>query len=137
MTRKDFLQRIGIGAAFVLTTSCFQSCAKEVIGPIDFTLDLDLPANAKLKTNGEYLVTNSCVVAKTINGDYVAATVICSHEQRKEVLYDSSGDQFYCTAHGAQFDLAGNGLNSNGRKGLTIYKTTLSTDGRYLRVYSV
>lgn len=42
--------------------------------------------------------------------------------------------QWYCTAHGASFDINGTGLNSNGSKGLTIYKTSLS--GTSLRIFS-
>lgn len=121
MNRSEFIKTLGLGAAFVLTSNCFQSCAKEIIGPVDFTLDLNDPANAVLKTNGGYLVTNSTVVARTINGILVAATVICSHEKRHEVVYDESNDRFYCTAHGAEFNLDGSGHNPNGKKGLTIY----------------
>ncbi|HRH99726.1 MAG TPA: Rieske 2Fe-2S domain-containing protein [Saprospiraceae bacterium] len=136
MTRKEFLKSLGIGAAFVVTTSCFQSCTKEIIGPVDFSLDLDSASNLKLKTNGEYIVTNNCVVARTIDGKYVACTIVCSHEQRKEVIYDNVNNIYACTAHGAEFDLAGKGLNKNGSKGLTIYNTELSADGKTLRVYS-
>jgi nitrite reductase/ring-hydroxylating ferredoxin subunit len=100
----------------------------------DFTLNLDDAANSALKTNGNYLISNGIVVAKTTTGEYVAATVTCSHEGRKEVLYDKANNRYRCTAHGAIFDLTGKGLNSEGSKGLTIYKTTLT--GSSLRVFS-
>jgi cytochrome b6-f complex iron-sulfur subunit len=121
MNRKEFIKSLGLGAAFVLTTNCFQSCAREFIGPIDFMLDLRDPKFQKLKTDGEYVVTSGVVVAKTTKGQYVAATVICSHEKRREVVYDQSNDIFFCTAHAAEYDLNGIGLNDNGRKGLTVY----------------
>ncbi len=137
MNRKEFLNTIGVGAAFALTASCFGSCKKTSTtpsGPIDFTLDLTLAANANLLINGGYIVINNCVVAKTTSGNYAAATVICSHEGRTQVTYDSANNNYYCTAHGARFSLTGSGLNSNGSGGLTIYNTQLTNS--MLRIYS-
>ena len=134
MERRNFLEKLGIGAAFVLTTNCLQSCSKTSSGPVDFTLNLDDAANTSLKTNGNYIVSNGTVVAKTTAGEYVAATVTCSHEGKTQVKYDKTNNQYLCTAHDAKFDLLGKGLNSNGNKGLTIYKTQLT--GNTLRVYS-
>jgi cytochrome b6-f complex iron-sulfur subunit len=134
MERRDFLEKLGIGAAFVLTTSCLQSCSKNDVSPVDFTLNLDDTANSALKTNGNYIISNGTVVAKTTTGDYVAATLTCSHEGEKKVKYDKASNQYLCTAHDARFDLQGKGQNSNGSKGLTIYKTQLT--GTTLRVYS-
>ncbi len=134
MTRKEFLGTLGIGAAFILTTNCLSSCTKDNTVPVDFTLDLSDPTNASLATNGNYVVRNGAVVARTINGDLVAATVTCSHEGQKQVQYDKSANNFYCTAHGARFDLNGGAMNNNGSRGLTIYKTSVS--GTMLRVYS-
>lgn len=68
---------------------------------------------------------SNCVVAKTINGDYVAATLTCSHQGRNQMYYNSSANNFRCSAHGATFDLNGTGTNSAGRSGLAIYKTSL------------
>ncbi len=127
MNRKDFLNKLGIGAAFVLTASCMNACSKaDNIGPVDFTLDLDNPTYSKLKTNGNYVVVNNAVVARTVDGEYVAATVICSHEQKKKVIYKKSTNEFFCTDHDARFDLNGNGLNEEGKKDLTIFNTSLN-----------
>lgn len=134
MTRKEFLGILGIGAAFLLTTNCLSSCTKDTTTPVDFDLDLSDPANASLATNGNYLVRNGVVVARSIHGDLVAATVTCSHQGQKQVQYDKTADNFHCTAHGARFDLSGSGLNSEGNRGLTVYKTSLT--GTIVRVYS-
>jgi cytochrome b6-f complex iron-sulfur subunit len=134
MERREFLEKLGIGAAFVLTTACLQSCSKDSSGPVDFTLNLDDATNAALKNNGGYVVSNNTVVAKTTTGEYVAATIVCSHEGRSQVVYRQSSNSFYCSAHGAEFDLKGSGLNSNGKGGLSIYKTVLT--GTSLRVTS-
>jgi nitrite reductase/ring-hydroxylating ferredoxin subunit len=96
------------------------------------TIDLKSTTYAKLNTLGGYLVvSNTYVVALSKTGKYIAATVTCSHEPKKRIVY--SNEEWYCTDHGARFSLAGKGLNSNGSKGLTIYKT--ATDGNTLVIY--
>jgi cytochrome b6-f complex iron-sulfur subunit len=139
MERRDFLEKIGIGAAFVLTSSCFGACKKTDYAPtttVDFTVDLALAANASLATNGGFIIdaTNKVVVARDTAGNYVAATQICSHEGKVQVSYNKATNNYVCSAHGATFSLAGAGTNSNGSGGLTIYKTTLT--GTKLRVFS-
>ena len=137
MERRDFLEKIGIGAAFVLTSSCLGACKSTDYAPtgtVDFTLDLSLAENAALTPNGGYLIANKVVVAKDTSGAYVAATQVCSHEGKVQVIYNKAANNFKCTAHDATFSLTGAGTNSNGSKGLTIYKTQLT--GTKLRVYS-
>lgn len=137
MTRKEFLGQLGLGAAFVLTTACFGACKKDAGATpqaADFTIDLSSPSYATLLTNGNYLVINDIVVARTNSGSYVAATVICSHEQRKQVYYSAGSNEFQCSAHGARFSSTGTGLNGNGSNNLRTYNTTLT--GTSLRIYS-
>lgn len=96
------------------------------------TIDLKSSTYAKLNTLGGYLViSNTYVVALSKTGKFIAATVTCSHEPKKRVVY--SNEEWYCTDHGARFSLTGAGLNSKGSKGLTIYKT--ATDGNTLIIY--
>ena len=134
MERRDFLEKLGIGAAFVLTTSCLQSCTKDTTAdPVDFTLDINASANAALLTNGGYVISNGVVVAKDTSGHFVAATQTCSHEGNKQVAYIKSANEFQCSVHGARFSLTGSGLNSNGSKGLKIYQTALT--GTTLRIF--
>lgn len=138
MERRYFLSSLGLGAAFVLTSTCLGSCKHEILtsptytppnptNPTasEFTIDLDAVDNAALKTNGGYIITHNCVVAKTTTGEYVAATITCSHQGRNQMYYNSSANNFRCSAHGATFDLNGYGTNSAGRGGLAIYKTSL------------
>jgi cytochrome b6-f complex iron-sulfur subunit len=137
MERRAFLEQLGLGAAFALTASCLGGCAKDTTiapgSPVDFTLNLNDAANANLKTNEGYIVTNGVVVARTLTGGYASATVTCSHQGQRQITYNSQG-QWYCTAHGALFSATGAGLNNNGSGGLTVYKTQL-TDAT-LRIYS-
>ena len=139
MERRDFLEKIGIGAAFVLTSSCFGACKSDTATPtpaLDFTLDLNAAENAALKVNGGFVIKNQVVVVRDTTGKYVAATQVCSHEGNVRVTYDKTNNNFTCPVHGATFDLAGKGTNATGSKGLTIYKTELAASGASLRVFS-
>ncbi len=138
MNRKDFLNRISLGAAFALTAGCLGSCNQDEISPsqpvgeVDFTLNLDSSSNAALLANGGYVIANRVVVAKDNNGEFVAASQRCSHEGLDRVIMKNN--EWYCPEHGAKFSLDGMGLNKDGSKGLTVYKTALS--GTMLRIYS-
>jgi cytochrome b6-f complex iron-sulfur subunit len=134
MTRKDFLNTLGLGAAFVLTTNCLSSCTKDSNELVDFTIDLADASNATIGINGNYVVRNGAVIARTNDGNLVAATLTCSHDGEKKVAYDKATNEYLCTAHNARFDLQGGGLNAKGNKGLTIYQTSLT--GTILRVFS-
>ncbi|MFN8355987.1 MAG: Rieske 2Fe-2S domain-containing protein [Spirosomataceae bacterium] len=89
-------------------------------------------ATSNLKTVGGYLVQSGIVVAQVSAGVYAAVTQTCTHQPKKQIIYNSG--EFYCTAHGARFSINGVGLNSLGRSPLTTYKT--ATDGTTLLVYS-
>jgi nitrite reductase/ring-hydroxylating ferredoxin subunit len=96
------------------------------------TLDLTQAANAALLTVGGYIRQSNIVVAQVSTGVYAAATQTCSHQPRNKIIFNRT--EFYCTDHGARFDLSGNGLNSLGSRGIAVYK--VATDGKTLVVYS-
>ncbi|NRA11038.1 MAG: (2Fe-2S)-binding protein [Crocinitomicaceae bacterium] len=150
MDRKEFLSKLGGGAVFALTYACLGGCTKmdnpappvdiNTSAPpedIDFFLDLTLPQNAPLLSNGGYvIVNNNTVVAMDELGNYIAATRLCSHEPFKEVIWSTTSNEWLCTEHGATFDKLGSGTttyNSNGASGLTIYNTYLN--GTMLHIY--
>ncbi|MBO0938797.1 Rieske 2Fe-2S domain-containing protein [Fibrella sp. HMF5335] len=95
------------------------------------TIDLTATASAALRSVGGYLVKNSIVVAQVSAGVYAAVTQTCSHEPKKQVTFNVN--EFYCTAHGARFNLNGTGKNSLGSRGIAAYKTI--SDGKTLVVY--
>lgn len=162
MNRYEFLKSMGFrgGALMVLLTSCIREedtyvealtispssnttpvvTTPPTTGTTDLstiknplvTIDLTASANAALKTVGGYLVKSGIVIAQASAGVYVAATQTCSHEPKKRVIFNRT--EFYCTDHGARFDLTGKGLNSFGSKGIAVYK--VATDGKTLVVYS-
>ncbi len=136
MERREFLEKVGAGAALALAVTCLGACSTNVTtpsGPVDFTLDLSQTTYASLLTPGNYLITNNCVVARGTDGLYYAATVICSHQGAKNVYYNKVLNNYTCTQHGAEYSLAGKGLNGNGAGGLTIYSCVLS--GTSLHVF--
>ncbi len=145
MERKEFLRSLGAGAAFALTFPCLQGCSKdddngdivEVPTGIDFTIDLNSTEGAKLANNGSFILKNLVVVVKNLEGNFVAATQVCSHESYDQVRYvPNDGGIFYCDVHGSRFELDGTPLNqvdSNAAKPLKIYNTELNGD--ILRVF--
>lgn len=92
--------------------------------------DLADPTNSKLNSVGGYVIKNNIVVARISDTAFAAVTLICSHDNKKEITYRNG--EFYCTAHGARFNNEGVGLNSKGSKGLKTYQTVFS--GTTLRV---
>ncbi len=138
MDRKEFLASLGIGAAFIAYSTCFEGC--NVQNPVssaptnvDFTLDLTAVANNALKTNGGYVYKDGIIVARTTAGDYVAVYSVCPHAGAT-VLYDTRNNRFTCPAHGSNFATSGALINGPASQGLTKYNTSLN--GTSLRVYS-
>ena len=137
MKRKEFLEKLGIGAAFVLTSTCMGGCSRDQADPpkdINFTIDLEDPKYAELQVFGSYIIEDQVVIARSNTGDYLAATLICSHEGLSQITYSEREGAWFCTAHEALFAEDGEGLNANGSKGLTIFNTE-KTDN-LLRVFS-
>ena len=141
INRKQFLSKLGLGTGAIMATYCLgslSSCDDEdddyIGGEVDFTLDLDESAYDALNALGGFMSINKVVIANVSEGTFVAVTQICSHQGAENITFRSLNNDFYCTQHGAIFDLDGKGLNSTGSKGILIYNTSLS--GTLLRVYS-
>ena len=129
INRHEFLRKIGFAGsalAAIYFGGHLQSCTNDRISPAptNLTLDLTSSENAALKTKGGYVIKDGVVIARSNTGTYIAATLTCSHEGRNEITYQT--DHFYCTAHGAKYDNTGKGLNSEGKKGIAVYTTTLT-----------
>lgn len=145
MERKHFLRSLGAGAAFALTFPCLGGCSKNdepgeikaVPTGVDFTIDLNSAEGDKIKNNGSFLLKNLVVVAKNLEGNYVAASQVCSHEAYDQVRFNSNGGGiFYCDVHGSEFNQSGEPLNqvdSKLPKPLKIFQTAVT--GQSLRVF--
>ncbi len=146
MERKEFLRSLGAGAAFAITFPCLGACSKDegeaggnipVPTGVDFTVDLEATENEKLAKNGGFITKNSVVIVKNLEGNFVAASQVCSHQGYDEVSFlDRDGGIFYCGVHGSRFEQSGKPLNrvdSVPAKSLKVFKTELS--GVLLRVF--
>ncbi|MGB5821679.1 ubiquinol-cytochrome c reductase iron-sulfur subunit [Maribacter sp. Hel_I_7] len=144
MERKEFLRSLGAGAAFAIVFPCVQGCSKDGnVAPedmrpiptgIDFTIDLNSEEGGGLQNNGDFILKNYVVVVKNLEGDFVAASQICSHQQTEEVRFvENDGGIYYCSTHGARFDQTGKPLNSITSNPLKIFQTELT--GNILRIF--
>lgn len=146
MERKQFLRSLGAGAAFAITFPCLGSCSKDnaaegaIVTPptnVDFTIDLNSAEAAKLANNGGFILKNLVVVVKNLEGEFVAATQICSHQQYDQVRFlNQEGGIFYCDVHGSKFSQSGTPLNPSANRAtipLKIYNTNL--EDSMLRVF--
>jgi cytochrome b6-f complex iron-sulfur subunit len=137
MNRKEFFKQAGLSAATILTISNPVSCAKNTPAAnnskVNFTIDLNDPANAALTANGDFLYKNGVIVARTENGGYIAVSQACTH-QGATVQYDATNNDFYCPVHGSVFAANGNVLMGPAATKLQQYN--VSQSGSSLRVYS-
>lgn len=141
MERKAFLKTLGAGAAFALTFPCLQGCSKDGDGGenpvptgVDFTIDLNSAEGADLQNNGDFILKNEVVVVRNLEGNFVAASQICSHQQTDQVRFIAEdGGFFECFTHGSRFDQNGTPLNQITNNPLKIFNTELN--GSILRVF--
>ena len=101
----------------------------------NFIVKVDLTGTsvASLENQGSYIIANGTVVIASLgSGQFVAAQNLCTHQPRQRIIFNQN--EFYCTDHGARFTTSGQGLNSLGSRGLTIYRT--ANDGKTLVVFS-
>ena len=139
MDRKSFLSSLGLSAGTVLIASCLGGCRKpdspgSVVTPpaaVDFTLDLTQPSNAALRTGGGYLYSNGVIVAKTLAGDIIAVSQVCTH-QGVSVQFVGSNNSFFCPGHGAGFNTSG--TVTNGPATTSLKKYTVTVTGNSVRV---
>ena len=142
MERKEFLRSLGAGAAFALTFPCVQGCSKDdspgntkpVPTGVDFTIDLGSAEGDGLQNNGDFILKNDVVVVKNLEGEFIAASQICSHQQTDQVRFiEDNGGIFHCFTHGSEFDQDGTPLNTITKNPLKIFNTSLNGD--ILRIF--
>ena len=69
-----------------------------------------------------------------LEGNFVAASQVCSHQQTDQVRFISSqGGIFQCSTHGSQFNQSGTPLNTVTSNPLKVFNTELNGD--ILRVF--
>lgn len=151
MERKEFLRSIGAGAAFAVLFPCTSGCSsnrREALetfdepSGVDFVIDLTNPDYASLANNGGFVLVMSnssdgltdIVVARNLEGNLVAASQICSHQQTDRVRFIAEdGGIFFCSTHGSRFSQNGTPLNTITNNPLKIFNTEL--EGDILRIF--
>jgi len=106
----------------------------EELEGIDFLYRVDVTnaLYARLLIRNNYVVVgNTFVLALSREGRYIAATVVCSHENNRTVTYRNG--EWYCPQHGARYSMTGAGLNDYGARGIKVYKTAF--DGQTIVIY--
>lgn len=138
MDRKEFLELVGKGTVSAFLIGCIGACSKSspvssTGAKVDLTLDITSSQYSALQTDGGFVYVQNIIVAKTIQGNYVAVSAICTH-QGGIVQYVNSNNSFYCPVHGSDFSTSGAVLQGPAVVALTQYKTVLN--GNSLHIYS-
>ncbi len=142
--RQEFFRRVGTGVGAIWLMRCLAGCTGEANGDpapnggrgIDFTLNLTEKANEILKTKGGYVVVNDIIVAQTKDGQFVAVSANCTH-QNTQLTYRPVENLFYCPLHLSRFDTAGRVLNGPAVQSLTQFRVTYNTANQTVRVQSL
>ena len=134
ITRKEFIEQVGVGAAVLFVAACVGSCKKTsststAPANVNFTIDV---STGPLATNGGSLVQSGVIVARTTSGAFIAVSDTCTHAGGQ--LSFTSSNIFSCPLHGATFDTNGAVVRGPATTNLQKYNTTLT--GNSLRVYS-
>ncbi len=138
MERKKFLKTLGAGAAFAVAFPCLHGCSSDsdeeldtfpVPTGVDFTVDLTSSEAAPLANNGGFILKNFVVIARNLEGELVAASQVCSHQQTEEVRFiTEDGGIFRCSTHGSRFSQTGTPLNTITNNPLKIFNVELTGD---------
>ncbi len=137
MDRKEFLSQIGMSAAGIFMFGCLGGCSKggnAVVTPpakVNLSIDLTASANAALLNPGGYIYANGIIIAKTVNGQYLAVSQMCTH-QGATVVYQGNNNQFYCSAHGSLFN--SNGSVANGPAASPLQQYNVAVNGNTLTI---
>ena len=141
MDRKEFIYKFGVGTAALTVCNCMIGCSGEddVTGPepppanVDFTLDLNDPANSVLNNNGGSVYRDRIIVGRVNATTFIALSQTCTH-QGTTVLFELSNNRIHCPNHGSNYNLEGNVINGPATQALRKYNTTLT--GNLLRIFS-
>lgn len=153
--RAAFLRSLGLSTA-ALTALYFSGCSKMAtvtpdptdgtdspavvkgntdwsLGKVDFTIDMTVADNAKLKTIGQFVSAGLIIVANTKGGKYVALRSVCTH-QGGSLRYRISQNDFLCLDHGGQFNTDGSVKMQPPKLPVQTYAVALSSDGNTLHI---
>ncbi len=136
MDRKEFLKLTGLSAATLMLIQCFGGCYNAGTNPsanVDFTIDLNDARYSALLENGGFVVVNDVLIAKTVDGSFIAVSAKCTH-QGEILRYVIDKDRLVCPRHGSEFSNSGKRLSGPAQKDLIQYK--IEVQGNVIRIFS-
>ncbi|MES2796546.1 MAG: Rieske (2Fe-2S) protein [Bacteroidota bacterium] len=151
LSRGQFLKQLGLSSATLMAFYCMGtgltacSSSKEAdptpsnpgggggSNKLDFTLDLTTNDFKSLKTDGEFLIKDSLIIANA-GGKYVALSKACSHEGTT-IGYRKSENDFRCPNHFSVFNVDGTVKTGPATSSLKAYNTEILENGNKLRVF--
>lgn len=138
MDRKTFVKLTGLALGTILSAGCFPGCEDEdssnnASAKVDFNINLDDPKYSSLKNNGGFVIVNDILIAKTLEGTYVAVSAKCTHEG-KQITFRPTNNDFHCPSHDSIFSLQGKRMSGPAKKDLIQYK--VEVNGSIIRIYS-
>ena len=139
MDRKEFFSKVGFGAALLLvpacigglTSSCSSDNASAVPSNVDFTVDT---TTGSLANNGGFMVLNGIIIARTLEGTFLAVSSACTHEGTS-VNFSAPGNEFICPNHNAKFSSTGVVTRGPATRNLTQYQVEIISP-TLIRVFS-
>ncbi|WP_158973829.1 Rieske 2Fe-2S domain-containing protein [Cellulophaga sp. L1A9] len=110
---------------------------------VDITVDLNASTSSNLQSNGGFIFVKSkekftetdIIIVRNLEGELVAASKYCSHENNPNISFVSDNDGIYeCDVHGSRFAQDGTPLNSITSNPLKVYQTEVLADDM-LRIF--
>jgi cytochrome b6-f complex iron-sulfur subunit len=127
MDRRKALQQIVTGSAtlFVVPTA-LAACGsgkKKSTDTSPLTIDLNDAANAPLKQQGGFVVTDNTIIINTAADGIIALSSICTHKGCT-VGYDKAHQDILCPCHHSEFAFDGSVIQGPATRPLPKYKVT-------------
>ena len=139
MNRREVVQKFLMGGTvLVVVPSVLESCSKDDSDPTQqgnnppssLEIDLSLPANSALNTQGNSKILSNVIIINMGSG-FVALSSICTHEGCT-VGYNSTSGNLECPCHGSVYAISGNVLTGPAPRALKKY--TVSQTGTILTI---
>ncbi|MDF7820612.1 Rieske (2Fe-2S) protein [Runella sp. MFBS21] len=140
MDRKDFFRLVGVSVGAIILQQCLSGCSTGTKDPepdptpiSDFSFNINSSNAAPLKNLGGYIYINGIIVARALDGSYLAVAQACTHEGTR-LNYESSTNTFVCPNHGSVFSNRGVVQKGPATKDLVVYRTEFNASTGDFRV---
>lgn len=131
MDRRKALQQLVTGSATLfMVPTALAACGnsqKKSTDTSTLTVNLNDAANAPLKQQGGFVVTDNTIVINTAADGIIALSSICTHKGCT-VGYDKTNKDILCPCHHSEFAFDGSVLQGPATKPLPKYKVTRKGD---------